>query len=337
MMIHKEHLYAKALYKRMNKKFLQIILLVTLITLSGCAPAATPAPQISSVKLINPLGPLVIPASGISDGAVSGKVSIEMSNWKTIDEATGLLTGSDVPFAVLPVTTAANLKAAGIPLVLLGVHEWKVFYLLAAETSEFKDWSSLAGQTVYMPEARGQTVDVLTRYALAKAGVDPDKSVTFVYAPTQEITALFKEGKVQYAALPEPFVTQALAGTKGKIVLDYQDYWSQESGAKDGIPVAGLFVKSDFLQQHPDVVEDVVKTFSASIDWANAHPEDAVSASSKILPLPAAVMKTALTRLKFQYVPAKDAKEEVLSFLKSMQATYPAGVKAIPDDSFFAK
>ena len=293
--------------------------------------------EVRSIVLLNPLGPLVIPASGITSEHIKADTEIIIQNWKTVDEVTGLMAAGNTPFVVLPITTAANLNANGIPLVLLGVHEWKVFYLIASQDTAFSDWDSLIGKTLYSPEGKGQTVDTLTRYALINAGVTPDVDVKFVYAPAQEIVALYKEGKVEYAALPEPFVSLAIAGEKGNIVMDYQKYWSEEKNATHGIPIAGLFVRRDFYENYPEITEDVVSTFSKSINWANENPEKAVEASSSILTIPENIMLSALERMKFEFIPAAKSKQDVLDFLNAMQKTYPEGIKAIPADSFFAE
>lgn len=328
----------------MKKFIVTIFVMAGLLLATGCQTSAvettataTELPEISSVTLINPAGPLVIPASGMSSGQVEGNVTIDVQYWKTLDEATGLLAGNDTPFAVLPITTAANLKANGIDLVLLGVHEWKAFYLIASQDESFSDWSSLVGKTIYSPEAKGQTVDTLTRYALIKEGITPDEDVTFVYAPGQEIVTLFKEGEVEYAALPEPYVSLALSGGNGQIVMDYQEYWAQESDSAEGIPIAGLFVLREFYEDYPDITEEVEQIFTDSIEWANDYPEDAIEASSSVLTIASDILLSALERLKFEYIPASQCKQEVLDFLTTMQDTYPEGITAIPSDDFFAE
>jgi NitT/TauT family transport system substrate-binding protein len=333
---------------KFQSKFLLLALatLLLVISMGGCSPTASPTPNAPAatavvqtareIQMINPMGPAVIPLAGLSSGSVAGNLKINIKYWKTVDEATGFMAGDTTPFAVLPITTAANMSASGIDMVLLGVHEWKVFYLIASENSTFDGWKSLVGKTVYSPEGKGQTVDVLTRYALSKENIKPDQDVTFAYAPAQEIVALFKEGKIDYAALPEPFVTQALSASKGsKVVLDYQEYWSKDSGAKNGIPVAGLFVKRDYLNQHPDDVKEMVSLFSQSVQWSNDHVKESIQASSKVLPYPEAVMLAALKRIKFEYVAAADAREDTMLFLTTIQKTYPDGVKKLPDDKFF--
>jgi NitT/TauT family transport system substrate-binding protein len=327
-----------------NTALILAIVISILFSLAGCTsqPIENPAekaasPGISEVQLINPLGPAVIPVAGISSQNIKGDIAIQIQYWKTVDEAIGLLSGDQAEFAVLPITTGVNMAASGIDIVLVAVHEWKVFYLIASNNSEFSGWNSMIGKTIYTPEAKGQTVDVLTRYALLRESIEPDQDVTFSYAPAQEIAALFKEGKIEYAALPEPYVTLALASGAGKVALDYQDYWSQVSGAKDGIPIAGLFVKRDFLENHPLETQTIAQTLSASTAWANEDVSAAIQASGDILPLPAEVMQAAMQRVKFEYIPAAETKEEVINFLKTMQEIYPQGIKKIPGEEFFAK
>jgi len=315
------------------------LVFILLASLASCTSAGVDnqATAVESVTLINPVGPLVLPVAGLTSGSVESAVPVTVQYWKTGDEAIGLLSNDTAQFAILPITTAVNMNAAGLDLALLGVHEWKVFYLVAADGQPFDGWDSLIGKTVYTPESKGQTVDVLTRYALTEAGITPDEQVSFAYAPGAEIVALFQEGKVDFAALPEPFVTQALAAGNGSIVLDYQDYWSEVSGAQNGIPIAGLFVKRAYLEGHADVVDALAAALSASTHWANENPTEAIQASAEMLPLPEAILQSALERIKFEYVPASSVKEDVLTFLQTMQATYPEGVKQIPGDDFFAR
>ena len=320
-----------------TKKILRIVpLLLLVLSLTNCADQAAPEAEVQEVGLINPIGPAVIPVAGLLSGDISGDVNINLQYWKTADEAIGFLSADGPEFAVLPITNGVNMSAAGLDLTLLGVHEWKVFYLIASAESQFSDWNSLTGKTVYTPGAKGQTVDVLTRYALLNEGITPDEEVSFAYAPGAEIVALFQEGKVDFAALPEPFVTQALASSNGRIVMDYQEYWTEVSGGQDGIPIAGLFVKSDFLSKHPETVNQVVDLLAESTKWAKDNADAAVSAASEVLPLPSDIMLAALQRIKFEYISAADSKEQVLQFLQTMQDTYPDGIKMIPEDSFFA-
>jgi NitT/TauT family transport system substrate-binding protein len=325
------------------KKLLILVLILLLLLVSSGCLAMSEESQASEntesivLSLANPMGPLVIPLSGFLSGQVQTEPPLEIHYWKTIDEAIGYFSKDEASFVVLPVTVAANLKASGMNLVMLGVHEWKVFYLISSLEATFNNWESLKGETIFTPESKGQTVDTLTRYALERNGLEAEKDVRFVYAPPQEIVALFKEGKVPFAALPEPFVSLALAGGKGKVVLDYQDYWSDQSGTDEGIPIAGLFIKREFYEKHPEAGARIATLLESSIEWMEKNPEEAIKLTTQVISIPEAILQEALPRMKFEFINASECKMVVIGFLTEMQNIYPEGIKAIPADEFFAE
>lgn len=329
----------------MGKKLSSITIIVLLalmllsVVVSGCqkTPQQAALPQPTESSLINPVGPLVLPVAGIENGAVKGPVAVKVSYWKSNDEAIGMITGNQTDFAVLPVTLAANLYANQKDLVMVGVHEWKVFYLLARQGATFSDWSSLKGKSIYMPVGKGQTVDVLSRLGVIKAGLTPDLDVKFVYAPPQEVVSLFQAGKIDYAALPEPYVTLAIKDNAGSLVLDYQEYWGKIAAVEPRVPIAGLFVKRDYAAKNPQVVKDVAQLLSDATNWCNANPDAAIEQAKNTLPLPAAVMKASLQRTEFKYIPAADCRDEVKKYLETIQQIDPTAVKQLPDEGFYGE
>ncbi|MGE5390406.1 MAG: ABC transporter substrate-binding protein [Deltaproteobacteria bacterium] len=329
------------------KRIVYILLLACVLVVSGCAgsskqkattPAPSKTPAVTKVTVLNPIGPLVFPVAGLAGNKVkTDDLKIDLQYWKTGDEAIGLLSANKAEFAVLPVVTGANINASGMKLTLLGVHEWKVFYLIAAPGNKFDSWQDLKGKQVYIPVGKGSTIDLLLNAGLQNSGLKPNVDTKIVAAEPQEIVALFKSGKVQYAALPEPFVTLATQGGKGQIVLDFQKYWAELSGGPERMPVAGLFVKTDFMKKHPAETAKVATSLKNSIEWSKANTDQALAISAKTLPIPAPVMKTALTRLEIYWVDSKTCKSEVKTFLSQMQKLYPEGLKKLPGEEFYAK
>lgn len=303
---------------------------------SSSVSTETPATA-EEINLINPLGPTVVPVAGMSSGQVEGNAAVSVNYWKTIDEAIALLTGEEADFAVLPITTAANFYAQNLDITLLGVHEWKAFYLLAQKDLQFDSWESASGKEIYTPVSRGTTVDVLLRTALNEAGLIPDNDVKIFYAPAQEIITLFAEGKVDYAALPEPFVSLGIKKGEGHIVLDFQQYWSDLTGMSARLPVAGLFVREEFRQKHPQECREVIDLFTASTDWSNNNVDLALEQVKEILPIPTPIMKNALSRMEFEFIPSSECQDEVHTFIAKMKELYPEGNQSLPDKGFYAR
>ncbi len=329
------------------KKPVAILLILMVLALSGCAksaekakpnPAAPKTPAISEVTLLNPVGPLVVPAAGLAANKVdTDNLKINVQYWKSNDEVIGLLSSKKAEFAVLPVTMAASVDASGVKLTMLGVHEWKVFYMVAPGADSFKNWESLRNQEVYIPVGKGSTVDLLLRSAIESRGMKPDQDVKIVYAPPQEIVTLFQSGKVTFAALPEPYATLAIKGGNGQIVLDFQKYWAETTKGPERLPVAGLFVRRDFYEKYPGECQTVAESLGASTDWYKQNLDAALQLSGKTLPIPAPVMKTALTRIEFNYISSKACQNEVKAYLQKMRELYPEGLKKLPDNGFYAQ
>lgn len=303
---------------------------------TGQSPTPGPSNVNREVSLINPSGPVVIPVIALDKSQVSGEVTPRVRYWKNNDEVVAMLAKGDVDFAVLPLTQAANIYANQKDMVLLGVHEWKVFYLVGASNATFDGWQSLKGKSVYTPPSRGQTVDVLMRAALSQEGLKPDEDVKILYAAPTEIVALFQSGKIEYAALPEPYATAAIASDKGKIVLDFQKFWSQLAGGAERIPVAGLFVKKAYLDAHPNETKAMEKLLTDSTNWGNQNVDQAVDLSKDLIGISPDIMKSALQRIDFHYVPSREAKPEVEVFLNKMKELYSPGITTVPDAGFYA-
>jgi NitT/TauT family transport system substrate-binding protein len=308
----------------------RVFLFVMIFLLIGGLSLAT-----AKITLINPLGPTTIPISPLINGKVQTPFPINVKFWRNPDEALALLNSKEVDFAVLPITAGAIFYTKGIKIQLLGVYEWKVFYLIASKEVAFTGWKSLMGKAIYTPNGRGQTVDVLMRYLMTKNGITPDKDVKIEYAPPQEIVALFSSGKIKYAALPEPFVTLAISGGKGEIVLDFQKAWGESMNLPERIPIAGLFVKKDFVHADSETTLKVENAFSRSVKWMNENLEETLELSKKYLKIPIPVLKNSMSRMNFTYVPISQCATEVSTFLKKIHQIYPKGMPILPDKDFY--
>ncbi|MCD6449143.1 MAG: ABC transporter substrate-binding protein [Thermotogaceae bacterium] len=287
--------------------------------------------HILALTLLNPYGPTILPVSFITNGEIGRH--LEVSFWRTPEEAVASIKVGKADFYILPITLGANLYSKEFDIVLLGVHEWKVFYMVGKQ--EISDLKDLKGKTIYCAHTRGTVVDVLLRYILEEAGLNPDIDVIISYAQPNEIVSLFKAGKIEYAALPEPFVTMITSSKSGKIVLDFQKEWSKSTGLLERIPIAGLFTTKSFLKNHSLEAEYAELALWVSTEEMNKRKEEAVDAALKILKMPKSVLINSLSRMVFYYIPISKCKKDVEKFLKVLHEKYPEGVQKLPDDGFY--
>ncbi len=282
------------------------------------------------VKILNPIGPSIIPIVGILEGKFGEDIDVVF--WKSVDEVVAHLKKGDVDIAVLPVSMGANLYNRGFRIKLAAVTMWKAFYVIGTES--VNSVADLKGKEIYMPHTRGTTVDVMLRYMIASLGMNPDEDVRFVYAPPQEIVSLLKVGKVKLAAPPEPFVTISLKIPGVKILLDIQEEWAKFTGLPPKIPITGVFI----LESSPNISK-ALKSLEESLNWALKNPKKACEITTRYLRnFDVETLLGAMERSDYEYY-SMDVSSHirwiVMEYLRSIHSIYPKSMPKVPDEGFF--
>lgn len=131
----------------------------------------------------------------------------------------------------------------------------------------------LGGKRIATPQL-GNTQDVALLDYLAGKGheVDPETGkgdVSVLRQDNKEIPTTFQQGGLDGAWVPEP-TASSLVAKGGKVLLNEKKLW------KDGeFVTTNLVVRQDFLKEHPDVVEAVVRGSVRANAWIGEHPEEA--------------------------------------------------------------
>jgi NitT/TauT family transport system substrate-binding protein len=93
--------------------------------------------------------------------------------------------------------------------------------------------------------------------------------------------------------VPEPTASQ-LVSKGAKVLLTETDLWPDKK-----FVITNIIVSQKFLEEHPDVVEAVLKGSVATNRWINANPEEAKASANKALeslsgkPLPKEILDPA--------------------------------------------
>lgn len=174
---------------------------------------------------------------------------------------------------------------------------------------EINSAADLRGRTLATPQL-GNTQDVALRAWLADNGMKTSKTgrgdVT-VQAGTDNSTTLqlFRDGQIDGAWLPEPWVTRLVQEAGAKVLVDERTLWPQGR-----FVTTQLIVATDFLVEHPQTVRDLLQAHVDAIQWIGTHPAQAkadVNAQIGELtgaPLPVAVLDGAWKNIQLTVDPA---------------------------------
>ena len=157
----------------------------------------------------------------------------------------------------------------------------------------------------------GNTQDVALRNYLLEHGyktVENQGNVHILPAKNSDILTLFLKKDIDGAWVPEPWGERLIKDANGKLFLDERDLWP------DGKFVTGLIlVRTDYLKQNPDVIENLLKANIEETQWINNNKEEAIKTFNTELKkltgqtIAEDVLQQSLTRLEFTYDPIQES------------------------------
>jgi NitT/TauT family transport system substrate-binding protein len=187
----------------------------------------------------------------------------------------------------------------------------------------------LSGKRIATPQL-GNTQDVALRAYLARNQLAPtEKGGTVQVIPTDnpQILDLFRRGEIDGAWVPEPWATRLIVEGGGELFIDERALWPEGQ-----FTTALVIVRTEFLEQHPDLVQDWLQAHVNLTLWEQSNPDEAKRLANEEIAritsqaLPAAVLDGAWSRQTVTYDPLTD------TILASAHAAYAAGyLDAEPD------
>jgi NitT/TauT family transport system substrate-binding protein len=131
----------------------------------------------------------------------------------------------------------------------------------------------LAGTTISTPQL-GNTQDVALRAWLLEEGyettLEGGGDVAIQPQANAQILETFLQGTIDGAWVPEPWATRMIEEGGGEVLVDERELWD------DGeFVTTHLIVRTDFLEERPDLVRALLLGHLEAIDATNADPEAA--------------------------------------------------------------
>ncbi|MDR2798548.1 MAG: ABC transporter substrate-binding protein [Treponema sp.] len=242
----------------------------------------------------------------------------------------------DAKVGILPANVAAKLAASGKPVQVAAVLGTGMLSLLTSDPG-VQGIEDLKGKQVEVA-GQGATPDYVFRRILRFKGLNPDKDLTLSYALAYpEIAQSLIAGRVSTALLPEPFATMAQSGKASlRLVSDIQAEWVKAGGAGN-YPMTVLVVDANFAAARPEVIRAILESVNASIAWVIVHPAEAGDLVEKHqLGLQAPVVKAAIPRSNYVFIPALEARSALESLFTAFLEFSPVSIGGVlPESSFY--
>lgn len=325
----------------MKKKILLLLLAAVLLLLPACGATAKGMSAEGPVRIAGLKGPTTMGLVNLLDMEQQGTATLDydLQLYGTADEIVPGLIKGELDMAAIPANLAAALyqKTKG-GIQVMAVNTLGVLYVVE-KGDTVHSMADLAGRTI-LSTGKGTTPEYLLRYLLEKNGLDPDKDVKIQYcSEATEVTAQMAAAqKDAIAVLPQPYATAAgMKDPSLRVALDLTAEWDKVS---DSQLVTGVtVVRTQYAQEHPDVVEAFLQEYAQSVRTANTDLDrTAALCEQQGVVAKAAIAKKALPACNIVCRTGDEMQKDVSAYLSVLCAADPAAVGGkLPDEGLYWK
>ncbi|MCF8482799.1 MAG: NrtA/SsuA/CpmA family ABC transporter substrate-binding protein [Rhodospirillum sp.] len=208
------------------------------------------------------------------------------------------------------IVAAARLDAK---LIAISILDQTAILLPAAST--VASMADLKGKTIAYPGKGSQQYPLLLK-ALADAGLS-EGDVSLFKTKGSDVGALIASGAVDAGVTWDPHVSAALANGSAKTLLTSAAILPLKSGHYIG---NGVYARTDFLDSHPEVVQEVINALVKAETLILAEPETAMDMWAEQVGVPRNVieysLKEGISVYSTDIVPDQATIEDYTGFLQ---------------------
>lgn len=193
--------------------------------------------------------------------------------WHEIDsgaqQATAMASGALDVGGVLNTTSVQMANAEGNPVIIIaGASRPTDVFALVGQENGAKTFADLRGKTIAGP--KGTVLHQLLVAGLAKEGLSIN-DVKFVQMGIPQSFSALMSGKVDAALIAAGALVKAKQA--GKPVI------ATATGLVT--PILAMCASKKFIEEHPDLVKDVVAVQDEAYDWVMANHKEAIALGAK--------------------------------------------------------
>lgn len=282
-------------------------------------------------------GPSCIPVCKIVENPVIDDIQINFEKFVTPQNLLPKLVKKEIDLAFLPVNVAAKVfNTANKNIVCLAVTGNGNIFLITKDTKVNKI-SDLSGKKVKVA-GQGATPDYLFRYLLQQNEINDNEIFLDYSVPNAQIAAQLISGKIDYAVVPEPFVT--IAKTKSKdvrVAVDFQQEYKFFSDGNQNYPLTVMIARKEFAQNNQEIIDKFLKEYEKSLEWTLKNPAAAGKLCETLdFSLAANVVAKSIPNSNYTFIRAVEAKTQIEELLTIFMNLDKASVgQVLPSDDFY--
>lgn len=299
-----------------------VALLATAVVVGACGSSTTPGagataqPDPSTVNLgylvnLTHAPALIGVSKGFFQGAMPKGTTVNTATFSAGPAESEALLGGTLDAAFVGPGPAINafIKTKGDVVIVAGTASGGAGLVVSKAIADGNFPADLAGKTLSSPQL-GNTQDIALRTWLATKGlatsINGGGQVNIDTSSGNSISLQnFEAGKIAGGWVPEPYESEFILQGKGTLAVDEASLWPNGQ-----FPTTVLVVTKTLLQNHPDIVSDLLKGLVKSVNWINSNESTAPAAVNAALAattggklLKSAVLALAWTHLSFVFDP----------------------------------
>lgn len=201
-----------------------------------------------------------------------------------IDEASGqsaeeevLSGGVDAGSGSYNHTIEIQAKGKGLTeVVQLLISPGEAEMVSSKEADTVKTITDLKGKNLGVTEL-GSGTQTLTQYMLSQKGISADQVQFVPVGAGDTFIAGIKQGKIDAGMTTEPTISRLLQSGDAKVLIDLRTPDATRAALGADYPFICVFMKTDYVSSHKDVVQRLVNAYVKTLKWIHSHTPQEVA------------------------------------------------------------
>ncbi len=243
-------------------------------TASGSTPAEEVTLRLGYFPNVTHAQPQVGLARGTFTEALGSNVTIETTTFNAGPAVIEALFAGEIDISYIGPNPAINgyVQSDGEALRIIAGATSGGARLIVRPDANITTAADFDGKEIATPQL-GNTQDVALRAWLAENGLNAREqggNVQVLPTANADQLTLFQNGDIDAAWAPEPWATRLELEAGGVEFLNEGELWPNSQYV-----TTHIIVRTEFLEDHPDVVEDFLRAHVETTKWINANPKEA--------------------------------------------------------------